>query len=209
LVAGAAETVSADPLAENFCGFNAFFSIQVTGSICRGFLWRDGRMTALPPLGGNNSNANSVNNRGQAVGAAENRTRDPNCVSPQALGYEAVVWGPGTGEIQTLPPLAGDTVSAASMINERGQVIGLSGPCVSLGALIGGHAVIWDQGQTTRLGTLGGTFNVPAEINSRGQVAGTSTLQLDAVYHAYLWQKGVLTDLGVLPGDINNRRRDQ
>jgi probable HAF family extracellular repeat protein len=68
LIAGAAETTSADPLAENFCAFNTFFGTQTTGLICRGFLWRDGVMTGLPTLGGSNGYANSVNNRGQAVG---------------------------------------------------------------------------------------------------------------------------------------------
>jgi probable HAF family extracellular repeat protein len=51
LVAGLAETAAADPLAENFCGVNAFYSIPATGLICRGFLWRDGTLTGLPTLG--------------------------------------------------------------------------------------------------------------------------------------------------------------
>jgi probable HAF family extracellular repeat protein len=208
LVAGAAETASADPLAENFCGFDAFFSIQATGLICRGFLWRDGRITALPTLGGNNSNAASANNRGEVVGFAENSTVDPSCSLPQRLDYEAVVWGPGTGEIQTLPPLPGDKVSLANANNASGLVIGLSGPCVSPGAFNTGtvpaRAVIWERGRPSNLGTLGGTGSLPAEINSKGQVVGTSFLRGDAVFHGFLWRKGVITDLGMLPGDINS-----
>jgi probable HAF family extracellular repeat protein len=208
LVAGAAETVSADPLAENFCGINAFYSIPATGLICRGFLWRDGGMTALPTLGGANSLANSANNRGETVGAAENSVHDSSCMAPQQLDYEAVVWGPAAGEIQTIPPLPGDKVSIAAANNASGLVIGLSGPCVSPGVISSGgvpaHAVIWDRGRPTNLGTLGGSNTLPMEINSRGQVVGVSLLQGDTFFHAFLWQKGVVTDLGVLPGDVNS-----
>jgi probable HAF family extracellular repeat protein len=208
LVAGGAETASADPLAENFCAFNAFFSTQATGLICRGFLWRDGVMTALPTRGGANGYALSVNNQGQVVGYAENSTQDQSCLAPQQLDYEAVVWGPGAGDIQALPPLAGDKVSSAQFNNASGLVIGLSGPCVPPSLLTSGgvpaHAVIWERGRATRLGTLGGTRALPSEINSRGQVVGLSFLPGDAVFHAVLWQKGGVTDLGVLPGDVNS-----
>jgi probable HAF family extracellular repeat protein len=208
LIAGAAETPSADPLAENFCAFNAFFNTQATGLICRGFVWRDGVMTALPTLGGANSSASSVNNHGEVVGWAETSTQDPNCVSPQVLDYEAVVWGPGAGEIQTLPPLPGDKVSLAIANNARGLATGLSGPCAPPGSLNGGavpaNAVIWEKGRATRLGTLGGSESLPQEINSRGQVVGTSLLQGDGAFHAFLWRKGGVTDLGVLPGDVNS-----
>jgi probable HAF family extracellular repeat protein len=209
LVAGVAETAAADPLAENFCGINAFYSIPATGLICRGFLWRDGVMTGLPTLGGANSFANSANNRGETVGAAENSAHDPSCVSPQQLDYEAVVWGPGTGEIQTLPPLPGDKVSIAADNNASGRVTGLSGPCVSPGAFNSGtvpaHAVIWERGQATNLGNLGGAMgSLPAQINSRGQVVGSSFLPGNAVFHAFIWWKGVMTDLGVLAGDVTS-----
>jgi probable HAF family extracellular repeat protein len=209
LVAGVAETAAADPLAENFCGINAFYSIPATGLICRGFLWRDGLMTGLPTLGGVNSLANSANNRGETVGAAENSVHDPSCIAPQQFDYEAVVWGPGAGEIQTLPPLPGDKVSIAAANNASGLVTGLSGPCVSPGAFNSGtvpaHAVIWERGQATKLGTLGGTTgSLPTEINSKGEVAGASFLPGNAVFHGFLWRKGVMTDLGVLPGDLNS-----
>jgi probable HAF family extracellular repeat protein len=165
-------------------------------------------MTALPTLGGANSLANSANNRGEVVGAAENSVQDSSCMKPQRLDYEAVVWGPGTGEIQTLPPLPGDKVSIAADNNASGRVTGVSGPCAPPGAFNTGavpsHAVIWERGQATNLGTLGGTITGPAEINSRGQVVGNSFLHGDAIFHAFIWWKGVMTDLGVLPGDVNS-----
>jgi probable HAF family extracellular repeat protein len=118
-LSGYSDTSEIDPLQETFC-----FPSPYT---CRGFVWQDGKMTALPTLGGNNSYANSMNNRGQVVGEAETSIQDPNCVAPQVLDFSAVIWGPNPNEIRELPPLPGDTISAALVINDVGQVAGASG----------------------------------------------------------------------------------
>jgi hypothetical protein len=55
---------------------------------------------------------------------------DPACVEPQELQFRVVLWGPRDDQIRELPPLpGGDTVSAATALNDRGQVIGISGSC--------------------------------------------------------------------------------
>jgi probable HAF family extracellular repeat protein len=206
LIPGATETASHDPLSEDFCFFDQINTppTKPTCLICRGFVWRDGVMTPLPTLGGANGFANSVNNHGEVVGWAVTSTQDPNCVLPQVLDYEAVVWGPGTADIRALPPLPGDKVSLAFANNDR-LVAGYSGPCVPPSALIaGGRGVIWEQGHATLLPTLGGTITVTSEFNSQGQLTGNSTLKGDGFLHAFLWQKGVMTDLGVLRGDTNS-----
>ncbi len=43
------------------------------------FLWRNGHMSALPTVGGNNGQASAINNRGQIVGYAENGIVDSTC----------------------------------------------------------------------------------------------------------------------------------
>jgi probable HAF family extracellular repeat protein len=72
-----AEISTPDPNGEDFCGFG-------THLICLPSLWQDGVMTPLPTLGGNNGQADEVNNRGQVVGFAETTTPDPTCVAPKS-----------------------------------------------------------------------------------------------------------------------------
>jgi probable HAF family extracellular repeat protein len=159
-------------------------------------------MTALPTLGGNNNAALGVNNLGQIVGAAETANQDPNCVPPQVLDFEAVVWGPNLGQIEVLPVFPGDSVAGAFAINDQGQVVGASGPCQFLAPPFR-HAVLWQHDTVTDLGSLGGVmFNAANGINNLGQVVGQSDLPGDAVTHAFFWQKGVMTDLGTLSGDV-------
>jgi len=61
---GMSETSVPDPDGEDFCAFG-------THKTCRGFLWQNGQMTALPTLGGNNAQAAAINNREQIVGISE------------------------------------------------------------------------------------------------------------------------------------------
>jgi probable HAF family extracellular repeat protein len=197
LIAGVSDISTTDPNGENFCGLSpSGFDPQ----ICLGFRWQNGVMTPLPTLGGNNSYAFGANNRGQIVGLAENSTRDPNCIAPQVLDWEAVIWGPKPGEIHQLPLLPGDVVAGATAINDKGQAVGTSGDvCVGVSAL--SHAVLWQDGSVTDLGSLGGALNnVALAINNQGQVVGDSNLPGE-ITHAFLWQNGAMTDLGVLPGD--------
>src|SRR5207237_249669 len=116
-VVGISETSTPDPLGESWsCA--AF--MPTTGHTCVGFIWRDGAMTALPTLGGNNGYAAGANRQGKVVGWAETAFRDPTCVGHQKLGFKAVLWDDGGAH--ALPPLDGDSTSAATAINDRGQV---------------------------------------------------------------------------------------
>jgi len=208
LIAAFGQTSTADPLGENW---NFFCSIS--GNLCegtdliqRGFLWVDGFKLFMPTLGGNNSSALAANNLGQVAGFAETATVDPNCVAPQVLDFEAVIWTPWDNRIQELPPYPGDSVGGASGINDRGQVSGASGTCGPISPIypaIGTHALLWQDGVAIYLGSLGGTLNNLAyAINNRGQVVGVSGLPGNTTAHAFFWQNKTMTDLGTLPGDF-------
>ena len=206
-IVGIAETAALDPLGENW-SCSAFFP-SVTGHICRGFVWQNGAMTALPTLGGNNGYAAGANNRGQAVGWAENTVHDPTCVPPQVLQFEAAVWDTKSGHLQQLPPYSGDVDGAATAVNDNGDVVGISGTCDNaVGEFTAAHALLWHNGTPTNLGSLGGVaWNTPAAINDEGEVVGFSDLPGDESgapnFHAFLWTKSTgMQDLGTLPGDV-------
>jgi probable HAF family extracellular repeat protein len=119
LVVGTAQGSQIDPLQEYW---NVADVCGTPTGLCDGykhlefgFVWQSGVMTALPTLGGNNSIAFGVNNRGQAVGFAETATKDPqHCVPPQQLDIKAVVYGP-SGEVQQqLAALPGDEAAVCS-----------------------------------------------------------------------------------------------
>jgi len=211
LIVGISDTAADNPLGEAFSCWPFFASGTPTRKICQGFRWLNGVMTALPPFpGGYNSYATSANNRGQIVGWAENGVVDPTCNTAfQVLQFRAVIWGPNN-EIQELPPLPGDSTSAATAINDQGQVVGISGACgIAVGDVSAAHAVIWQNGVPTDIGNLGGTtWNTPTAINNRGTVVGFSlpgSQNGTRNYEAFIWTAGGgLHSLGKLPGDTRS-----
>lgn len=206
---GISDTALNDPYGETWsCG--NFFPASHTGHTCVGFVWQWGTgMKQLPTLGGNNGFATNVNNFGQIAGWAENNVHDPTCSYPQTLQFEAVIWGPNPNQIQQLPPYPGDPDGAATGINDKGQVIGISGICQNaVGNQSAKHAVLWQNGTITDLHNLGGAaWNTPMAINERGQIVGFSDLPGDENganpnFHAFLWTKDHgIQDLGTLSGD--------
>jgi probable HAF family extracellular repeat protein len=209
LAVGISETATTDPLGETFsCA--AF--IPTNGHTCLPFLWRNGALGALPLLGGNNGFATGVNNAGHAVGWVETAVHDPSCVAPQVLQFLAVEWGPGGGAPQVLPPFTGDSTSAATAINDAGEVVGISGSCdVAVGAFSARHSVLWVGGHPIRLPTLGGAgWNTPMAINNSGAVVGFSDLPGDVSggvltpnFQSFLWtRESGIVNLGLLPGDV-------
>ena len=206
VISGIAETEVTDPLGERW-SCSAFFPAR-TGKICRGAVWERGAVRALPTLGGNNGFATGSNNRRQVVGWTETAVHDPSCVAPQVLQFLPVIWGPGKDQIEALPTLPGDSAGAATAINDRGQVVGISGICDrAVGRFSAIHAVLWEKGAAADIGNLGGVaWNTPMALNEWGDVVGFSNVSASDggafSAHAFLWTKrGGIRDLGTLPGD--------
>jgi probable HAF family extracellular repeat protein len=202
VIVGISETADADPLGEFFSCWPFFAAGTPTGQICKGFRWQNGQMTALQPFpGGFSSYATGVNNQGQVVGWAENGVHDPTC-NPQfqILQFRAAIWQPD-GRMQELPPLPGDSTSAAVAINDLGQVVGISGDCgVAVGSVSARHAVLWQNGVPTDLGNIGGdAWNTPTAINNHGTIVGFANTAPGTArtYEAFIWtQAGGMKSLG-------------
>lgn len=212
IVTGIAQTNEPDPLGERWsCGF-FFPAATATGTRCLGFKWQNGVMTPLPTLGGTHGFATGSNNLGRIAGWAENTVHDPTCEAPQVLQFRAVVWGPRNNQIRELPPLPGDTVSAATALNDRGQVVGISGVCdQAAGRFSAIHNVLWENGEPTDIGDLGGVaWNTPMAINQRGDVVGFANASAadggNFNPRAFLRIKGRrIRNLGALPGDVTSQ----
>ena len=98
----------------------------------------------------------------------------------------------------TIINLGGNTAIA---INDKNQIAGQLTNQYSF------HAVLWERGVMSDLGTLGGrTSTLGASrhcLNNNGQVVGWSETTT-AASHAFVWQNGVMTDLTPLPGTYSS-----
>jgi probable HAF family extracellular repeat protein len=197
-LSGFSETATPDPLGQDFC----FFGTHLT---CQALTLVNQSEVALPTLGGTGGTAFGNNDFGQVVGESLTATQDPGCLvggQPQPPLYQVqqglpAVWQ--NGKVNALPLYSSDSDGLANGNNDLGQIVGSTGDCVTNPAA---HAVLWNNGQVTNLGNLGGAKNHQAVvINNLGQITGGSDLPGDLVQHAFLWQKGVMKDLGTLPGD--------
>ncbi len=186
---GYSETSIPDPDGEDVCGFGTHLT-------CRPFLWRNGQMSALPMLGGNNGQASAMNNRGQITGFAESTVSDSSCpASSPSKTDSPVIWE--DGKARALPTVGSDPDGEANAINDQGQAVGYSGTCTA--AL---HAVLWERNGTAfplpDLGTGGFAFG----INNQGQIVGLVGSPDSPTFYAALWRNGALTNLRTLPGDF-------
>jgi probable HAF family extracellular repeat protein len=204
---GEAEDTSANlSTTEDFCGFQ-LMGYSSSPTPCVPFILKQGKMVPLKTLGGVNGVAMQINSRGAIAGYAENTTTDTGCTAPQIYEFKPAVWFGNT--IQALPT-GSDPEGVAFSINDLGQVVGASGNCapfnpIWLFNLSPTHALLWQNGVRTDLGSLGGaTNNIAHDINNLGQVVGGSDLTGDATSHAFLWapQTGKMKDLGVVGADF-------
>jgi probable HAF family extracellular repeat protein len=183
-------------------------------NICLGFVWDPvtRKMRPLPTLGGTNGFATGTNNLGQTVGWAENTVHDPTCVLPQVLQFKPVVWGPARDEIRALPLIDTDGSGAATALNDRGQIIGISGDCYkAVGAMSARHAVLWEDGVPTEIpnpyGDAAPYWNTPMMINQHGEVVGFAGVPNDPAGDytlAFRWSKKEGWEwVPLLPGEVS------
>jgi probable HAF family extracellular repeat protein len=115
--------------------------------------------------------------------------------------------------MRELTPLPGDSTSTGNAINERGQVVGISGRCANaVGGFSAEHAALWEpDGTVIEIDNLGGeAWHTPMDINEHGDVTGfgnPASVAGDAFApHAFLWTRhGGIVDLGVLDGDVSSQ----
>jgi probable HAF family extracellular repeat protein len=153
------------------------------------FLWENGNMTDLGTLGGGGSFANGINNAGDVVGGAalaNGRTH--------AFRYHD-----GVKADLGAPP--GNTYTTAYAINQAGQIVGTAEFNDDPPPYNYEHAMLWQDGTMTDLGTLGGPSSDARAINDAGDVVGGSQLPGSPGSYpsvGFLYHHGVMTDLNTL-----------
>ncbi len=126
----------------------------------------------------------AINNHGQIVGSS---------------GNHAALWHDGTKT--DIGNFRGDAFNRANGINDRGDVVG------SINTIEGSKALLWtDQGPTV-LGSLGGSFGsliggdqtVATDINSSGQIIGSSN-DIYGIIYPTIWRGTTPIKLAALAG---------
>jgi probable HAF family extracellular repeat protein len=161
-----------------------------TGAFC----WRDGQLTELQPLPGDDNVAvESINARGQAVGLSQ---------STATFRRHAVIFVDGIAQPIPIPQA---TDSIASGINNAGDVVG-----TCFGRDGQGMAFLYRHGVPQDLGTLGQTVrnSGAADINNRGQIVGSSFIDTPTENggfetRAFLYQHDSMAALPTRPGYSN------
>jgi probable HAF family extracellular repeat protein len=180
--------------------------------VVHAFSWRNGQLTDLGALPGDNSSAVfDVNGNGVGVGMSETPVTDPYTGWPSD---NAVMFK--DGKVINLGTLPGGYESQAQDINDKGQVSGFASngtpdqfSFFGWGTQV--RSFIWQNGVIRDIGTLGGADALMNAANERGQITGQSYTNSTPnpstgipTIDPFLWTNGRMQDLGTLGGTIGN-----
>jgi probable HAF family extracellular repeat protein len=206
---GTADTSTADT---DYPNVNPFITNRPDGYLTHAFAWRNGKLTDLGALPGNNSSAVfEVNGNGVGVGMSETAVTDPFTGWP---ADNAVMFK--DGNVINLGTLPGGYESQATDINDRGQVSGFASNGTSdqyslLGFGTQTRSFTWQNGVTRDIGTLGGPDTLMNVANQLGEMTGQSYTDSTPnpatglpTLDPFLWASGHMQDLGGLGGTLGN-----
>lgn len=183
--------------------FGGSLAIQLpfpTATQLHAFLWENGVMRDLGTLGGPDSEAQYVNERGQIAGQSYTDSTPnppstaPACTTSGIPTEHPFLWQDGFIDLGSL----GGTCGYANWLTNRGEVVGT----MTLAGDTTNHAFLWDRGVLTDLKTLGGNNSEAWFANDAGEVVGRADFSPTSTnHHAFLWSHGVMKDLGT-PNDF-------
>jgi probable HAF family extracellular repeat protein len=168
--------------------FTALFFVPGVTQV-HAFRWsKSDGMQDLGTLGGPDSTALDINERGQIAGWSFTNS-EPNSVLDEC-GLFAVnvptedpfMWR--DGKMIDLLGTLGGTCGRPFGLNNEGHVVGIS---YLKGDLIS-HPFLWDRGVLTDLGTFGGDNGAATWISEGRDVTGSADLPRSQIHHSALWR---------------------
>lgn len=177
--------------ANSFNKYRAVAAVdRLSGRTRQGFIWRAGKGTPFPTLGGTCSSANGISDHGHVVGSS--------CLPGDAVSHATLYRGGHLLDLGTF----GGIISSAGRVNKSDQVT--ASFTTSDGAI---HTIFWQRGKWTELGFLGGSQTLAYDLSESGVVTGQSDISNDphpvfgiAPFHGFVWSNGTLTDMGQIFG---------
>ena len=188
-VVGGALNLIPDPFSNTFAGGTLFYPATTQ---LHAFLWEGGRLQDLGTLGGPDSFAALINDRGQIAGQSFT-DYTPNPGNGGQPTQHPFFWENGRmTDVGTL----GGALAIPNDLNNRGQVVGTSNLAMDLTH----HPFLWQAGKIIDLGTLGGSNGEATAINDSGEIVGRADVAASTNHHAVLWKNGKAADLGFAEG---------
>jgi probable HAF family extracellular repeat protein len=135
-------------------------SVELNGA----YIWDRGKVTLLGTLGGVNTIAFDINDRGQITGMSDNEVGE----------YHTFLWV--RGRMRDLGTLT-EGHSTGLGLNNKAEVVGQADP---------GVAFVWRQGRIRSLGFFESDFSRAESINGRGVVVGVG-VDSAGENHAVMW----------------------
>ncbi|QYK54193.1 MAG: PEP-CTERM sorting domain-containing protein [Fimbriimonadaceae bacterium] len=157
-----------------------------SGFTFRPFLYSGGTMTNLGSLGGSFGYALDMNAAGNIVG-------DSNTASEAEHGFYY-----SGGVMTDVGTLLGGFGSTAKAINSSNLIVGYSYHFSSTPGVTYGEAFTVQNGVMTSLGLLNGVGSLAYDVNSAGDITGTSVFGLKSNSRAFYWTQGTMYDLNSL-----------
>ncbi len=158
----------------------------------RPFLWQNGNIMDLGTLGGDTGYAYALNNNGQVVGEAG--------YDPASRRLKAFRWE--NGLMQSLPAPHPDWDGRNAFdLNDGDEIVGYG---YGIDGVL--HALMWQNGEVTDLGSLSNLESKAYGINNFSTIVGYARTQ-DNYTHAVKWIGGQIEDIHVADLGLNSVAR--
>jgi probable HAF family extracellular repeat protein len=166
---------------------------NIIGDYDAAVYFENGVKIDLPDLGGNGGTARGINAKGQIVGYV-----DSDGILDATSTNTAAIWEKDANGVYQLTTLGtfGEAQATLRDINNVGQIIGSSTNGLS-GTAATSTPFVYQNGQYSAIGSLGGNTGSTNGINEFGDVVGSSQIA-NGTNHGYVYIGGQLTDLNDL-----------